>query len=167
SLRRRRSYRARRRRTAPGSAQEAARQPTSRRRPRGQKDRAVTGGVASGGERRHDHLLVDEGYSTVHVPSRVSSAPRSATLRPKSSGLPCSRCSCASGAAVFAVKLLNTPSLKTTQFWNTSTNDAPLCACARFSNATRSACWVSTARPTNRPPVPRANAHGDTGFSTE
>src|SRR2546425_4165154 len=103
--------------------------------------------------------------SSASVPG-FKRSPRS-PCGPNTSGLPCSTCSCAWGAASFVVKPSNTPSLKTTQFWNTSTNEAPLCACARFSSATTSACCVSTARPTNRPPAPRANAHGETGFSID
>src|SRR5439155_1533115 len=88
-------------------------------------------------------------------------------LFPNSSGLPCSTGSWASGAISLAVKLSKTPSLNTTQFWNTSTNDAPRCACARSSTPTRCAIDVSTERATNRAPAPSATWQADTGLSTE
>ena len=72
-----------------------------------------------------------------------------------------------SPATFLSVKALNVPSLNTRQFWKISTNEAPRCACARFSTPMRCGWRVSIERATKRAPAPRANAPGETGLSID
>jgi hypothetical protein len=53
------------------------------------------------------------------------------------------------------------------QFWNTSTNAAPLCSAARRSTSVSSFLSVSIARATNVASAPIATESGLNGWSTE
>ena len=72
-----------------------------------------------------------------------------------------------SGRASLLRIVSNAPSLKTLQFWYTSTNDAPTCSLARVNTSImclRSMSWV---RATNVASAPSATEIGLNGWSSE
>ena len=61
----------------------------------------------------------------------------------------------------------NAPSLKTLQFWYTSTNAAPLCSCARRNISLMCLRSMSCVRATKLASAPSATEIGLNGWSSE
>src|SRR5262245_63318730 len=71
------------------------------------------------------------------------------------------------GRASLAVTAANAPSLKTLQFWYTSTNDDPRWACARRNVSVMCLRSMSCVRATYVASAPSANDSGLKGWSIE
>ena len=79
---------------------------------------------------------------------------------PKRTGFPCSNGTSIEGRLSLDVIASKAPSLKTLQFWYTSTKEAPLCSYARRKVSVMCLRSISCVRATKEASAPRASEMG-------